>query len=360
MKVFYDHQVFSWQKAGGVSRYFIELMKRMPADIECALPPMLSENIYLREIGAAGIRSWDIANFRVRKKLYETFNRLRSSAVIARGDFGVFHPTYYSPYFLRRLKCPYIITVHDFIHEKFPRYFTDAHKVIADKRKTVMNAHRIIAISEHTRRDLVDIYGISSGNVTVIHHGASPLLPVITPVPEAGDRFILFVGDRTKYKNFNTLAEAFPLLLREDPDLRLVCAGKPFSTAEKAFLDRLGVYGRSMALFASDAQLAWLYAHTSCFVFPSFYEGFGLPILEAWSAGAPVAVSRASCFPEIAGEAAVYFDPADPQSLAKAVTGVITNPLERTRLRELSDARVKLFTWQDTAARTADVYRSLT
>ncbi len=361
MKIFYDHQVFSWQKAGGVSRYFIELMSHLPEDMEYMLPPMLSENVYLESLGSgmSPVKSWSFANYRVRKKLYEAVNQLRSSAIISRGGFDVFHPTYYSTYFLRRCKAPFVITVHDFIHEKYPQYFTDTAKVIREKKEAVTHADRIIAISEHTKSDLVDIYGIPASRVDVIYHGASSLSPVQEPVPDAGERFILFVGDRTKYKNFLNLAEAFMMLSKADPQLRLVCAGQPFSPAEMKHFASLGIAGKVMARFVTDGQLAWLYGNTACFVFPSAYEGFGLPILEAWSAGAPVALSRASCFPEIAGDAAAWFEPDDPSSMVTAISDVIYSGDTRSRLQQLASKRLKMFDWGKPAALTADIYRSL-
>ncbi len=361
MKIFYDHQVFSWQKIGGVSRYFVELINHLPADIGYVMPPMMSENAYLDNLRpeVPPVKSWSVANFRVRKKLYEAINQRRSARMISDGGFDVLHPTYYSTYFLKRRKTPYVITVHDFIHEKYPQHFTDTAKVIREKKEAVANADRIIAISEHTRRDLVDIYGIPADRVDVIYHGASPLSSVHEPVPGTGDRFILFVGDRTKYKNFLNLAEAFVILSRNDPELRLVCAGKPFSDAERRHLSSLGIGDKSMACFASDSQLAWLYANTACFVFPSAYEGFGLPILEAWSAGAPVALSRASCFPEIAGSAASWFEPDDPAMMACAIGDVVYSDDTRARLRYLASERLKMFTWEKTAARTTEIYRSL-
>lgn len=361
MKIFYDHQVFSWQKIGGVSRYFIELVRHLPDDIGYVMPPMFSENVYLDTLGDSipAVKSLSFANYRVRKKIYEAVNQLRSASSLSRGGYDVVHPTYYSPYFLKRLKAPYVITVHDFIHEKYPQYFSDASKVIREKKEVVTRADRIIAISEHTRRDLMDIYGLPAERVDVIYHGASPLSSVHEPVGGVGERFVLFVGDRTKYKNFMNLTEAFAIMSKTDPELQLVCAGKPFSDAERAHLACLGIGGRSIACFATDSQLAWLYANTSCFVFPSEYEGFGLPILEAWSAGAPVALSRASCFPEIAGDAALWFDAADPAMMARAVSEAVYDADTRRRLRNLSSERLKMFTWEKTAELTAGIYRSL-
>lgn len=358
--VVYDHQVFSWQKFGGVSRYFVELIKHLPDDVHARIDPLLSENAYLSDIKdvAQDVSSWDFANFRVRKHLYEWINRRNSSNTLRRGGYDVVHPTYYDPYFLSRRKSPAVVTVHDFIHERFPQYFGDAAKVIERKRRTIHEADAIIAISEHTKKDLMEIYALPSGRISVIYHGASAL---VAPEKVEGlpQRYLLFVGERRSYKNFHRFARAFALLSAKDPDLWLVCAGKPFSPEETAYLRKLGLEKRSRALFATDGQLTYLYRNARCFVYPSIYEGFGLPILEAWGTGCPIALSDASCFPEIAADGAEYFDPLSYQSIADAIGRVVYDDAHRADLQERARKLLPAFTWSRTAERTADLYRSL-
>lgn len=360
MKVFYDHQVFSWQRFGGVSRYFVELVNHLPGDVEAEFPAMLTENVYLGSLGesAPETRKWNFGNFRVRKQLYERVDRVVARRRIVKGGFDLLHPTYYDPYFMKRRKVPYVITVHDFIHEKYPDFFRDASKVIANKRRVIEGADGIIAISEHTKHDLVEIYGIDPSRVEVIYHGASPLSSTPMPVEGVTEPYVLFVGDRTKYKSFDVMLEGFAGLHRRQPEYRLICAGTPFSVAEEAVIAKMGLSGSVRAVTVNDHQLARLYGHAACFVFPSAYEGFGLPILEAWSAGAPVVLRDASCFPEIGGDAAVYFD-GSGEELSGKMEEVIVDAGLRSRLREASDARLRDFTWEKTARLTADVYRKI-
>ena len=361
MKVLYDHQVFSWQKFGGVSRYFVELIKHLPSDIDPAMVhPLLSENVYLADIGgvAQDVKALSMANFRVRKHLYEWINRRRSAKSLASEGYDLLHPTYYDPYFLKRRKAPAVITVHDFIHERFPQYFGDASKVIAQKRKVIAEADAIIAISEHTKKDLTEIYALPADKISVVYHGAA--VPAAEqPVDGLPERYVLFVGERRSYKNFHRFARAFALLAEKDLGLWLVCAGKPFSPEESAYLKKLGIDRRSKAMFATDGQLTFLYRHALCFVYPSIYEGFGLPILEAWSAGCPIALSDASCFPEIATDGGEYFDPLSHQSIADAISCVIYDPVRRAALQDRASRLLPDFTWDRTARQTAEVYRSV-
>ncbi len=361
MKVVYDHQVFSWQKFGGVSRYFVELIKHLPPDIEPRINPLMSENVYLSDIKevATDVSKLGIANFRVRKHVYEWLNRWRSSRELKRGDYDVVHPTYYDPYFLKRRKAPAVVTVHDFIHERFPQYFGDASKVIEQKRRTINEADAIIAISEHTKKDLMEIYALPEERISVVYHGATRPVDA-EKVDNLPARYVLFVGERRSYKNFHRFARAFALLTENDKDLWLVCAGKPFSSEEIAFLKKLGIDSRSRAMFATDGQLTYLYQNALCFVYPSIYEGFGLPILEAWAAGCPIALSHASCFPEIAGDGGEYFDPLSHQSIADAICRVIYDEQHRDDLRQRASILLPAFTWDRTSQQTATLYRSLT
>ncbi|MCM1505286.1 MAG: glycosyltransferase family 4 protein [Muribaculum sp.] len=361
MKVVYDHQVFSWQKFGGVSRYFVELIKHLPQDIEPQINPLLSENVYLDDIKdiATNVSKSGIANFRIRKHLYEWLNRMRSSKALKHGDYDLIHPTYYDPYFLKRRKAPAIVTVHDFIHERFPQYFGNASKVIKQKQRTINEADAIIAISEHTKKDLMEIYALPEEKISVVHHGATRPVDA-EKVDYLPHRYVLFVGERRSYKNFHRFARAFALLAEKDNDLWLVCAGKPFSSEEVAFLKKLGIDNRSRAMFASDGQLTYLYQNALCFVYPSIYEGFGLPILEAWAAGCPIALSNASCFPEIAGDGGEYFDPLSHQSIADAISHVIYDTHHRDSLNQRATNRLPAFTWNRTAEQTVAVYRALT
>jgi glycosyltransferase involved in cell wall biosynthesis len=362
VKVLYDTQVFSWQRFGGISRYFVELMRNMSAkDVTPLLPaPFFSENAYIADLGVKlPVKRLDISSFRVRKKLYEWANNSTAKRQLRSGTFDLFHPTYYNDYFLSALgEKPFVLTIHDFTHERYPDMMPDASKVIRRKEKLARAATRIIAISENTRRDIIDHYGIDAAKIDVIHHGYSQLSTVAARVEGIEHPYILFVGDRRRYKNFNTLAEAFAKLARTNSALRLVCTGSELAPAEEKLLNVLGVRNKVITVQATNAQLLWLYRNAECFVYPSLYEGFGLPILEAFGAGCPVAVSSTSCFPEVARDGAAYFNPEDPDDIASTVERVINDTDATRTLTRRASAILRDYSWTKTARATAATYRA--
>lgn len=359
MKILYDHQMFTMQRFGGVTRYFAELMACLPAGYEACLPQGLwSDNYYLREtVGYASRVLKHPDAFRWRRRLYYFMNQGLTLCRTRRGDYDVLHPTWYDPYVLRRRRKPLVITVHDLIQERFSNDFRFYDRSGLNKKRLMQAADHIIAVSHCTKADIVSIAGIAPEMVSVVHHGYRPMDQVI-PSPPLGAHYVLYVGDRRKYKNFTVFVEAMTPLLQADERLSVICAGAPFSQGENALFARLGLgMGRFHALQATDAQLVSLYRHADVFVYPSLYEGFGIPILEAFANGCPVCLSRASSFPEVAGEAAVYFDPTSAEDMRLAIERIIYDGAEAARLKAAGLARVQLFTIDKMVAGTCAVYR---
>lgn len=210
--------------------------------------------------------------------------------------------------------------------------FQDSISIIQQKKEIITKANHIIAISEHTKKDIIETLGISPQKIDVIYHGCSLQSTISKPNLHLPQRYILFVGDRTSYKNFQRLAEAFSIIHQTDAHLHLICAGKPFSKAESELISRIGIAPHTLQISVNDQHLKELYNRALLFVYPSYYEGFGIPILEAYTCNCPVALSQASCFPEIAENAAAYFDPFSVSSMAEAIKSVIYDEAERTRL----------------------------
>ena len=214
----------------------------------------------------------------------------------------------------------------------------------------------ILAISEATKRDLVEFYGLDPARVTVTHLG-NRLAPTPGAPPPASlpPRYVLFVGTRNSYKNFALVLEAIRGL-----DVRLACVGGgPFDSDEQTLIARLGAHRARRPGQRDRRRLAACYAHALAFVFPSRYEGFGIPILEAFACGCPALVARASCFPEIAGDAARYFDPDDasePRRSARRGDRGSRGSRRTARARSYAGAE---FTWEATAERTLAAYREV-
>lgn len=356
MKVFYDSTIFSRQTIGGISRYIVELVNHLPDDIEPMLGVRASENMYL---GALRQRRAHLSLRYVpdHRKLYRKINGFFDRRIMSRGGYDIIHPTDYNTLYPRHNDRPVVLTVHDLIHKRLEGWFRPG--AIDDIDRCIVSADALIAISEATRRDIVSYYGIDESRVTVIHHGYTPVAADRCAASPVDGRYILFVGKRAGYKNFDSLLKAFAIVAERDRDLRLVCTGRPFTADERRAISAAGVSSRVEQHLFPTSALAPLYAGAQCFVFPSKLEGFGMPILEAFAAKTPVALSDASCLPEIAGGAALYFNPDDPADIAASIRRIIDNPEERARLIDAGTKRLADFSWQTTAEKTARVYRSV-
>lgn len=363
MKILYDHQAFSGQKYGGVSRYFCELMKNLPNEHQFELSLISTENNYIQE-NKNNFRKMNFLpdkNFKgkdtILKKLY-SLNQYYSTHSIKTNNFDLFHPTSYDNYFLKKLKKPFIITVHDLINIKYKDKFNIDDEIGFRMIRLINKANRIIAISENTKNDLVEILNINPDKIDVIYHGYNKQSNDLftKKVITSFDKYILFVGARSKYKNFRTFAEAISMLIKIEMNLKLICVGGPFNNEENLLLSKLGIAAQTIALRVNEDTLNHLYSNALLFVFPSLYEGFGMPILEAFANNCPVCLSNTSCFPEIAGNAGAYFDPYDQESILFAVKNIINNNSYAEELVLAGQERLKSFSWEKTAKETICSY----
>jgi len=366
MKILYDHQIFSLQRHGGISRYFCELYSQLRS-LEAVRPriaALYSENSYHQELFPRWVLphpAWGRYLEFARNKAIKKVNECYCKRQIAHGDFDVFHPTYYDPYFLEVLEPrTYVLTVYDMIHELFPDMF-EGDRTAINKKRVVEGATKIIAISENTRADLLRFYDVDPQKIEVTHLATSLRRHSPDATLELPQKYLLFVGPRKRYKNFTTLVSAVARLLREERELHLICAGGgPFSADEEQLLDGLKIRGKVHHLVVpDDGILSQLYGRATLFVFPSLYEGFGIPVLEAFSCGCPVATSNCSSLPEVGGEAASYFDPRCADSIQAVVGEIVHDSSLRDSLRSRGQERLQLFSWEKTALKTKSVYDSL-
>lgn len=363
MKILYDHQAFSIQRYGGLSRYFCELMKNLPSEHQFELSLLSTENYYIQESKNIfnKINLLPSKNFKGRGTISAKLNSLNkyySRHSVTTNDFDLFHPTFYDDYFLNKLKKPFVITVHDLIHIKFKDTYNIDDEIGFQMRRLINNANRIISISENTKNDLVEILNINPDKIDVIYHGYYKKNKDLygKVINNIFDKYILFVGARGQYKNFKTFAEAISKLLKTEKNLKLVCVGGPFNYEENLLLSKLGIANQTKALYVNEDTLNDLYSNALLFVYPSLYEGFGMPILEAFANNCPVCLSNTSCFPEIAGNAGAYFDPHDQESVLFAVKNVIYNNSYAEELVSAGQERLKSFSWEKAAEETISSY----
>lgn len=370
LRVLFDHQTFSYQKFGGNSRYFAELIGELSAgtEAEVDLGVARSPNAYLQH--APYYRGVTTQRTDVRAFLTTYVRNAIQTQLVARRPHDIYHATFYDPAaLLAKRKAKLVVTVLDMIPEHYPDFFTTTglygrlvtKRWIAGKRTLCERADAILAISEHTKRDVVDFYGIDPARITVTHL-ANRLASTGKEPPVEGfpERYVLYVGTRNTYKNWPFFIEAIAPVLARDPTLHVVnIGGGAFDATESALIERLDLRSRIHQKSVRDSELAACYAHARAFVFPSLYEGFGIPILEAFDCGCPTLLANASCFPEIAGDAARFFDPHDAASLRTALSDVLDNARVADELRRKGRERARQFTWSATAQRTLAVYRKL-
>ncbi|MCI7697864.1 MAG: glycosyltransferase family 4 protein [Akkermansia sp.] len=377
LSVFMHPRAFWIGKYTGVSRYVCELIQGLlDKGVEVQLPILDTPNGYLRKADFFPLVSqgspkesllWKcLSQVPMCPEWAELARRqmLRTQSLKALKTFryDLVHPTHNnSTEILPHIKkTPLVITIHDMTHELFPQSFSPADPSARRKREFARRADRIIAISRRTKEDAVRILGVDPDIVDVVYHGNSLTLPRIplAHIPPLPERYVLFVGKRAGYKNFENFIKAFSIIHQKAPELHLICVGGgAFSDEENRLIAELRLASFVRQLPADDALLATLYSKAEFFVYPSLYEGFGLPLLEAFSCGAPVVCSDASCFPEIAGDAALYFDGNSVENIAEAMEEAFLNETLRSKLRKKGTERLTHFSWAKCAEETLTSYQ---
>lgn len=363
MNILYDHQIFTIQRFGGVSRYFYELIKYFQSDeiFHAKMPMLLSRNHYFSEGKIAGHLSFSPRiHIKGEYAIYSWINELSSKAQLSLGQYDILHPTYFDPYFLNYLNGkPFVLTIYDMIHEKFPQLYSVRDKDSDHKKLLASKADRIIAISENTKTDIIDILKVEENKIDVVYLGNSLTSSEKRSPDRPSEDYILYVGNRNRYKNFVSFIRAASKIAI-DSGLKIICAGGlGFTRAEKHLFAELGLENRVEQHPAHDQLLAELYQNALFFVFPSLYEGFGLPLLESFACGCPVACSNTGSLPEVAGDAAVYFDPYSEISIASAIMSLAEDVSLRSSLKQEGTKRLEKFSWKATAQRTKAVYEKV-
>lgn len=357
MRIFYDHQIFTLQKFGGVSKYFVELIKRLPPNMWYT-STFISNNYYVANENLFKCHKFlSNISFRGKDRILSSLGNLYSIYELKKQSYDVFHQTDYNPYcidILKKRNIPFVTTCHDL-------NFATVNKcnyLMNWQKKSMINADAIIAISENTKKELIDLWNIDEKKIHVVYHGVNNIInDNYNRIIE--EPYILFVGTRFAFKNFINLLLAFEKLSHKYKDLKLVCVGSKFDKNEIKKIGELKLSNKVKQMSVSDIDLNNLYHFAEAFIYPSISEGFGLPLLEAMANNCPVICSNTSCFPEIAHDAAMYFSPFNIDSIYCAIENVLLSSSVKERLRKNGKERVSLFTWDKSVESHLKVYKSL-
>lgn len=366
LKVTMDGVIFETQRFGGISRMYEEVLPRV-----CRSTPPVQITLMMNKFAgdrgptASCIERLPIATperflrpgrlfGRIHPRLRATFARRQISG----HEASIWHSTYYTH--PTRWSGPIVTTVFDMIHERFAHLFTAPwdQSMRNQKRRCVVSSDLIIAISEATKVDVVNHYGVSPERVRVLHLAAgSAFEQEGNEVSHWRRPYLLYVGGRNHYKNFGILLHAYGRW-NGNASHDLLIAGPPQSASERKILKDFRLQEKVTFIeHPSDQLLASLYRHSIALVYPSLYEGFGIPLLEAMRTDCPVIASRIPTSIEVAGDAAIYFDPDDSDGLVEALDAV-TEPATRDCLREKGRRRANLFSWEEAARKLVEAYRA--
>lgn len=347
IRVRFDAQAFAAERRGGITNYFAHLIREFTADpalgVEVVGLPIVTANTHAIDLGVGRAPRLVPA----RSRPIRLLNAVRQAPVRA----DVVHSTFYFRERLTR-RAKRVVTVHDMIPERFPELFPagDPH---LHKQGHVRQADAVVCVSDATREDLLHFVPGVTAPVFVTPLGVDAA-DAGGPHPDERPT-VLFVGKRGYYKDFAVLAAA----LRELPDARLVLVGGgPLTAEERGALAAAGLDGRSTHSTPDDAGLREQYRSATLLVFPSRYEGFGLPALEALSAGCPAVLADTPALREVAGDAAAYFPAGDAQALAGVLRALLGDPARRGAMADAGRLRAARFTWRRTAELTAEAYRA--
>jgi glycosyltransferase involved in cell wall biosynthesis len=369
MNILYDYSIFSLQRYGGISRYFYELINRISLNKEISVK--LFEGFHINEYELSENKS-NFSLYRGYKipSIKYAYNAIRLNPIWFKlayshiADLDIFHPTYYREDLDKFGKSTIVITVHDMIHELYKNQFSKYDPTIKYKRLSIKAADAIICVSENTKKDVIRIYNVPEEKIWVVYHGSSLNtfksfnMDKFAKKNSLTKPYLLYVGNREGYKNFSFLLNVYATHFAGDFNL-LCFGGGNFNENELSLLNKFNLLNKVIHVNGSDDFLAALYKKAFCFIYPSLYEGFGIPPLEAMSLGCPVIASKTSSIPEVVGNGGILFDPFSEEDLTRSIESLMDDKI-RSQLILKGFQQEKKFSWDKTANETFNVYKSIT
>jgi glycosyltransferase involved in cell wall biosynthesis len=354
-----DEQIFAIQRYGGISRLFYELAKQFTTTREL--------DVEMLPISAPIVNQYVLDNrdLSIALRTHAAKNSISALATYfshrtdVRGA-EIVHNTFYLPHGLTGGKgAKRVVTIHDMIPELLPKTRRRLD-LLTMKRRYVQQADHIICVSAATRGDLVRLYPEITAPISVVHHGVDPVFtPNIPKWSDLPERYILFVGNRGQYKDADILLKAFVTFSQEFTGITLLfVGGGKFTSKESKLMQNLGITGQVSQRSLPDAEISSAYCNALFTVFPSRFEGFGLPALESMASGTATILANATSLPEVGGNAALYFESGNVADLAETMHTLATGEDLRTQLANAGILQANGFSWAKCAAETAAVYQS--
>jgi glycosyltransferase involved in cell wall biosynthesis len=360
IKVLFDQQIFLLQSFGGISRYFTELIRTYLEHPELGILPVVESKKTFNQHLSEELAS---QGFSIDRSRLRSFLRALSGSLLERNQkttADLSHLTFYFPgYFSRNKTLPKVVTLFDMIPEKVPakNRLWNPHFV---KRHYLAKADAVVSISETSTKDMVKEFGIKR-QIPTTYLGVSanfaPNLERLAGIPKS---YLLYVGARSGYKDGGTAVSAFAQISESFSDQHLLfVGGGAFTTQEKRLFRELGISNQVAQQAVSDSELPRVYSNALLLIYPSRYEGFGLPLVEAMASGVPILASDTEINREIAQDVANYFPTGNVSALVEGIQAILADPIgQRTKI-EAGILRSKEFSWLQCARQTAEVYKAL-
>jgi glycosyltransferase involved in cell wall biosynthesis len=372
LRVAFDREIFLLQEYGGVSNAFAKIIYEFGSDMSLGVKPeftfSISNNYHLMQVAAAR------QHLRYSKRFFfqpksglETLltlgpvrqlNSLWAGGAVPERKSDIFHATYYRPTVPERLKGRKLaITVHDFIPEKLG--WAGVRNPHIGKRKLCLKSDLIVCVSNETANELQEMYKVGSDRISIVPHGCNPVSS-LSPRKDNPDIFqILYVGQRSGYKNFAVLVDALHLLILQKIEFKLVIAGPSLSDSETKNLNaKIGIDTWVFELTPTDNRIIDLYDQATIHCVTSEFEGFGMTILESMARGTPVVATDIPVFHEVGGSSMQYFSKGNAESLAVEISK-FTDMSYRKNQATKALAYAQMHTWKASAIKLAEAYKKV-
>lgn len=363
MKIAFDSQIFNLQEYGGISRYICSLANELALhpEVEAKIFAPIYINAYLPDLPSKLVLGYKVTKLPKTARLLFAASQMLARPAIYGFRPDIVHETYYSRNSYAPFSARRVVTVYDMIHERFSGMFQKQDQTSEQKRLVTQRADHVICISESTRRDLLELFDLPEEKVSVAYLG----FDCLTSPPSDGKvkikPYLLYVGQRDGYKNFESFLRAYASSSWLRDNFNVVCfGGGAFSSNEIKLFGKLALSDSQLVQRSgNDTKLASCYRDAAVFVYPSLYEGFGIPPLEAMSLDCPVVCSNTSSIPEVVGNAAEYFDPLSIESIRTSLERVLNSRERQDELIRYGQFRCKQFSWERCANETRDIYKGL-